>query len=983
MIQTFPYFTKYLQKISQFILVLILLSCFESKAQSNRITVGCKQYFLSGSNVAWSNSDNGYGNGVEDHFGWDFATRPWGGGTSGYSATWWDAHFTQLQTQGANCVRIWVHADGRADPEYDGSGNITGSDPFFNAAMDDMLNKAKNHNILVILCLWDAVVLSGGPHGKSVLTTQTANYINNVLVPMATRYKNQCNLLAYDIINEPEAMKENSQATQAELQIFVAKCAEAIHNVDPNIKVTVGSKCLRYNSTFVTANSVGNWWSDAALQAAYPAGNTLKTKLDFYSPHFYYWMNDPGNGWDFAPYKRDALLGGASGYAMDKPTIVGETAYNPSSPGVATWSRQQMMDLAYANNFAGILFWASSPASGHGDLWANFSSELKVFRDAHIPQVDFVCGSGSCCTQPNMGANKTSCGGGITFPYLLNSNAGSTTNKTYTWKLNNSIISGATSSTYNAPSAGTYVVIVDSGLVQHCILTDTIVLSNTLAIPNLGPNFNLCNPAFKDLDGNDYGSTPVTYAWQKNSVPITGETSRYLLNVRTNGTYSVVVSSVGCSDVTASVAATATAGLPVPMDGCRSGSGVVNLSVTGTSTYQWYANQFGGTSLATGLTYSPTLPANTTITYWVQDASSVAGQVGPTSQIAGGFGRTAQTDDYRFRVNFNTGSQPVTINSVKAWVWINTAGTTYYVNIRILDQTGTVMNTVDVPVSSSSTGWNAKVLPMGITVPANAISWKMDARGTTSTPYCDLYYAPSGASYSYNSTPTSGMLTITGQDATWDPSGYSFFYDWQISTGTVCGRVPVIATTSGCSIAAPVTLLNFFATAKRKGIYLSWSTVSEKDNAYFDVERSDDKMDFKTIGKVKGNGNSFSLIDYSFEDPNPVNGTAYYRLRQVDVNGNYSYSSLLPVQYMGNVSLNIFPNPIRKEGSSTIEFMLSENEEVQLYIMDVFGNKVYSSFQTGKVGLNSIVYNNELASGVYFISLSTQSECSIQKIIVQ
>src|SRR4051812_42947909 len=124
-----------MKQFSLYILVVFLLCGFETRSQ-NRITIGCKDYFINGSNVAWSNSDNGFGNGVEDHFGWDFATRPWGGGTSGYSATWWDTHFALLQSKGANCARIWVHADGRADPEYNGSGNITGPDPVFYAAMD-------------------------------------------------------------------------------------------------------------------------------------------------------------------------------------------------------------------------------------------------------------------------------------------------------------------------------------------------------------------------------------------------------------------------------------------------------------------------------------------------------------------------------------------------------------------------------------------------------------------------------------------------------------------------------------------------------------------------------------------------------------------------------------------------------------------------------------------------------------------------------
>jgi hypothetical protein len=944
------------------IIGLIVLCCFKTWSQNSKITVGCKQYFLNGPNVAWNN------------YGWDFGDNAAGyGGGNGYSSSWWEAHFTQLQNYGANSARVWIHCKAEHNPLFDGTGNCTGLNNNFFNNIDDMLNRAKNHNIMIILCLFDFHLVSIGGREQLVRdVNKTNSYINNALIPMVQRYANQCNLIGYEIFNEPEWVMQGvpgagnfgGSITIAEMQRFVAKCAEAVHNNSTKL-VTVGSASLRYNSDVAPATA--NYWKNSALQSTY---SSAAAYLDFYQIHYYDWMLNSGNNW--APYNRPA-----SYWGLDKPVLIGE------SGNTGHYNYQQQFDLGYSNGFAGTMIWASSASTGGAASWSEFNNQMKAFRDAHIAEVDFSCTSGGCCTKPNMGTDKTTCGG-ITFPYLLNSNAGSTTNKTYTWKLNNVVIGGAASPAYNASSAGTYIVIVDSGLVQHCISSDTIVLSNVLATPSLGPNVNLCNPAYKDLDGNDYGSTPVTYAWQKNNVTISGETNRYLMNIRTADTYSVIVSSSGCSDVTASVTITTTTGLPVPTDGCRSGAGVVNLSVSGPSTYHWYGSATGtGSYIITGLTYSPSLPASTTTTYWVEDASSVVGQVGPVSQLGGGYGRNPVTDDYRFRTNFNTGSQAVTINSVKVWAWFNNAGTTYYVNIRILDQNSAVISTVDVPVTSTSTGWNSKVLPIGISVPANVTNWKMDARGTTSSPYCDLYYAPNGASYPYNSAPTPGMLTISGQDATWDPNGYSYFYDWQISTGTACGRVPVIATTMGCSAPAPVSLIDFNVYAHNGKTMLIWSTASEQNNAWFEIERSTDQRNYVTIGKVKGIGNSISVVDYSYEDKESIYGISYYRLRQVDYDGAYTYSSVKSVQPEKKNSLRLYPNPILTDGVANLEFILMNEEDILLSITDVFGNVLFSSSFRGKEGLNSVEYGHTLSSGIYFLTLYSSQEKIIQKIIVQ
>lgn len=94
----------------------------------------------------------------------------------------------------------------------------------------------------------------------------------------------------------------------------------------------------------------------------------------------------------------------------------------------------------------------------------------------------------------------------------------------------------------------------------------------------------------------------------------------------------------------------------------------------------------------------------------------------------------------------------------------------------------------------------------------------------------------------------------------------------------------------------PVKYLDFSATKASNQINLNWSTASEQNNDYFSIERSEDGLSFDAIGKVAGFGNSSAKVDYTFIDENPLNGTSYYRLKQVDFDGKVEYSSIISVK---------------------------------------------------------------------------------------
>lgn len=91
----------------------------------------------------------------------------------------------------------------------------------------------------------------------------------------------------------------------------------------------------------------------------------------------------------------------------------------------------------------------------------------------------------------------------------------------------------------------------------------------------------------------------------------------------------------------------------------------------------------------------------------------------------------------------------------------------------------------------------------------------------------------------------------------------------------------------------PVELLRFEGSCAGNAVQLRWTTASEQNNDYFTIERSSDGQIFSTIGTLDGAGNSSQLHHYSFTDAGPHNGTAYYRIRQTDFDGQYSLSKII------------------------------------------------------------------------------------------
>ena len=169
----------------------------------------------------------------------------------------------------------------------------------------------------------------------------------------------------------------------------------------------------------------------------------------------------------------------------------------------------------------------------------------------------------------------------------------------------------------------------------------------------------------------------------------------------------------------------------------------------------------------------------------------------------------------------------------------------------------------------------------------------------------------------------------------------------------------------------PVELINFTAQAVNdRYVALNWQTVSESNNDYFTVERSDDLKNWSEVSIVDGAGNSTSLLSYSATDNNPYAGVTYYRIMQTDFDGQFSYSPLRSVTIgkADKIPLKIYPNPAKD--FITISGSSSELQTIAIY--NALGKEVTQLTQLTSQTANEMVFDmSQLNTGIYFIKTKT------------
>ena len=181
----------------------------------------------------------------------------------------------------------------------------------------------------------------------------------------------------------------------------------------------------------------------------------------------------------------------------------------------------------------------------------------------------------------------------------------------------------------------------------------------------------------------------------------------------------------------------------------------------------------------------------------------------------------------------------------------------------------------------------------------------------------------------------------------------------------------------------PIDLLNFDVRKEGHAVRIDWTTASEIDNDYFIIERTDDFKNIEVIQTVKGAGNSNEILNYYIYDNQPLNGTSYYRLTQVDYDGQQEVFDWKSVTFEENkeAKLSVYPNP-SKAGKITIR-MENIKGTTQVDVLDIAGRIIFHKTIELMEANNQIHLNLNLSAGVYFIRSTNNNNTLTQRLIVE
>ncbi len=211
--------------------------------------------------------------------------------------------------------------------------------------------------------------------------------------------------------------------------------------------------------------------------------------------------------------------------------------------------------------------------------------------------------------------------------------------------------------------------------------------------------------------------------------------------------------------------------------------------------------------------------------------------------------------------------------------------------------------------------------------------------------------------------PNSGYITTTIPVSSFSPMTF----------GSESGSNPL-----------PVELINFNANFVSAGVMLSWSTATEYNNSHFEIEHSTNMEGFVSLGRVSSkaaNGNSNQLLDYHYTHNSAGSGQNYYRLKQVDFDGKFSYSKIvsISVDYDGGFlsDVTVFPNPTQGK----LKLNIPESDDAyRISLYNANGSLLFEyTFEIQNPYLDLSTYQN----GIFLLKISNGKDYIIQQIVKQ
>ena len=159
----------------------------------------------------------------------------------------------------------------------------------------------------------------------------------------------------------------------------------------------------------------------------------------------------------------------------------------------------------------------------------------------------------------------------------------------------------------------------------------------------------------------------------------------------------------------------------------------------------------------------------------------------------------------------------------------------------------------------------------------------------------------------------------------------------------------------------PVTLTSFNVTKEGSQAVLNWATSVETNSDRFEIEHSANAKNWNLIGTVLSKGDSKVISNYHYTHKNPVNGQNYYRLKMIDVDGTYAFSSIRNISVNAVAAVTIYPNPVVNEATIQIQ---DDSKIKDIYLISASGKKTAVSANADKIDMSRV------SAGIYVLQVN-------------
>lgn len=266
--------------------------------------------------------------------------------------------------------------------------------------------------------------------------------------------------------------------------------------------------------------------------------------------------------------------------------------------------------------------------------------------------------------------------------------------------------------------------------------------------------------------------------------------------------------------------------------------------------------------------------------------------------------------------------------------------------------------------------------------------WEVNAPGVTA----DYVFRYSGDENTTSGSIASGAFNVQF----WNGINFTKFNSTGNGVTTGIGSIsanltningPIVLSSGSSSL--PIKLVQFDAKVVGDAVEITWTTAEEKNNDFFSIERSEDGQTFEKIEEIDGAGNSNQIIKYKTMDDQPLPGVSYYRLKQTDFDGKFTYSPLRAINRGTNTLSNDPPIEVKSLGPNpfsdqlNIEYKLAQPGETSIMIFNMSGQVVFETKKNDDIGNNSFIYTDDknLPPANYILQIINGNEKVSKKII--